>query len=75
MRGSDPWRFCTSFPSDVEELYGVSQANKNESGMDSCADTIKLGANKKGGELPPHPSLVTHQKLLSDYSPLQKLRS
>lgn len=43
--------------------------------MDNYAYTIRLGTNKKGGELPPHPSLVTHQKFLSDYSPLQKLRS
>ncbi len=64
-----------SFPSEVEEICRVSQANKNESGMESCAHAIRLGAKKEGGELPPHPSLVTHQKLLSDYSPLQKLRS
>jgi hypothetical protein len=64
-----------SFPSDVEEICGVRQANKNESEIDSCAYAIRLVAKKKGGELPPHPSLVTHQKLLSDYSPLQKLRS
>ena len=37
---------------------------------------IRLTAKKEGGELPPHPNiLVTHQELLSDYSPLQKLRS
>lgn len=60
---------------DVEVICGVSQVNKNESGMDSCAYVIRLAAKKEGGELPPHPSLVTHQKLLSNYSPLQKLRS
>jgi len=60
---------------DVEEICGVSQANKNESGMDRRANAIRLTVKKEGGELPPHPSLVTHQKLLGDYSPLQKLRS
>jgi hypothetical protein len=43
--------------------------------MDICAYAIRLVAKKEGGELPLHPSLVTQQKLLSNYSPLQKLRS
>ncbi len=60
---------------DVDEIYGVSQANKESSGIDRCAYAIRLIGKKEGGELPPHPLFVTHRKLLNNYSPLQKLRS